>query len=225
MSSNEASITSVARLAAAKGDGDYAFALIKDLVANGGLPRLRTYSPALLYFCENLEDGKAYEVEEHMDRMNVSLEEAEMAALLKVSAEVGKEERVYRYLHKLRGSVRCVSKETAKIIENWFSGEKGSAVGNGVEYSATEIREAVSKNGGGWHGLGWVGRGKWVVRRANVEETGRCCCCGEQLACVDIDEIETEKFANSVAALAMEREAKLNFSDFQVREDHMYICV
>ncbi|XP_021901421.1 proteinaceous RNase P 2 [Carica papaya] len=155
MSSNEASITSVARLAAAKGDGDYAFALIKDLVANGGLPRLRTYSPALLYFCENLEDGKAYEVEEHMDRMNVSLEEAEMAALLKVSAEVGKEERVYRYLHKLRGSVRCVSKETAKIIENWFSGEKGSAVGNGVEYSATEIREAVSKTDEG--GMGWVG--------------------------------------------------------------------
>ncbi|KAE8037461.1 hypothetical protein FH972_010048 [Carpinus fangiana] len=183
---NEASITAVARLAAAKGDGEYAFGLVKSM------GKLRTYDPALMCFCENLEAEKAYEVEEHMGVMGVSVEESELAALLKVSAETGRGERVYGYLHKLRNSVRSVGESTVKFIE-----------------------EAVSSNGGGWHGLGWIGKGDWVVKRANVDSAGRCRGCGEQLARVDIDDAETERFAQSVAALAMEREVKANFSEFQ----------
>lgn len=48
-----------------------------------------------------------------------------------------------------------------------------------------------------------------------MEPNGRCCCCGEQLDCVDIDDVETEKFALSVAGLALEREVKANFREFQ----------
>lgn len=66
---NEASITAVARLAAAKGDGDYAFDLVKNIGAYNELPRLRTYDPALFCYCENLDSDKAYEVEEHMGRL------------------------------------------------------------------------------------------------------------------------------------------------------------
>jgi proteinaceous RNase P len=212
---NEASITAVARLAAVKGDGDYAFGLVKSMGKYGIAPRLRTYDPALMCFCENSEAEKAYEVEEHMGVMGVSVEEPELAALLKVSAETGRGERVYGYLHKLRNSVRSVGNSTAKFIEDWFSSGKAREVGE-VNSEVGRVEEAVSRNGGGWHGLGWIGKGDWVVKRANVDSAGRCRGCGEQLACVDIDDAETERFAQSVAALAMEREVNANFREFQV---------
>lgn len=213
---NEASVTSVARLAATKNDGCYAFELIKRMhVEYGVVPRLRTYDPALFCFCENLEAENAYEVEEHMALMGVVLEEQEIAALLKVSAVTGRGERVYQYLHKLRSSVRWVNEETGKIIEDWFCSNYGSEV-KGVNSDMGLLKEAVAKNGEGWHGLGWIGEGNWVMKRGNVHENGQCCCCGEQLACVDIDDAETEKFSQSVAGLAMEREVKANFSEFQV---------
>ncbi|XP_075633056.1 proteinaceous RNase P 2-like [Castanea sativa] len=209
---NEAAITSAARLAAAKGDGDYAFGLVKSMEI---APRLRTYDPALMCFCENLEAEKAYEVEEHMGKVGVSLEEPELAALLKVSSETGNGERVYGYLHKLRNVVRSVGDSTtAKAIEDWFCGEKAREVGE-VNWEVGRVEKAVEKNGGGWHGLGWIGKGDWAVKRANVDLAGRCGGCGEQLACVDIDDAETERFAQSVAALALEREVKANFSEFQ----------
>ncbi|KAG7950580.1 hypothetical protein I3843_13G121500 [Carya illinoinensis] len=211
---NEASITAVARLAAAKGDGEYAFGLIKSMGKYRLAPRLRTYDPALLCFCENLEAEKAYEIEDHMDIMGVSLEEPELAALLKVSASTGREGKVYGYLHKLRNSVRSVSDSTAKVIEDWFCSGKARDVGD-VNWEVGRVEEAVSRSGGGWHGLGWIGKGDWLVKRVNVDSTGRCRGCGEQLGCVDIDDAETERFAESVAALAMEREVKVTFSEFQ----------
>ncbi|KAJ6708118.1 hypothetical protein OIU85_028398 [Salix viminalis] len=142
---------------------------LKNIGAYNELPRLRTYDPALFCYCENLDSDKAYEVEEHMGRMGVGLEEGEIAALLKVSVETRREERVYGYLQKLRKVVRCVREETAKVIEHWFEVFEGS----GVELDA---------------GL---------------------------LVSVDIDDDETERFAESIAGLAMEREVKANFSEFQ----------
>ncbi|ESR54250.1 hypothetical protein CICLE_v10023448mg [Citrus x clementina] len=196
---NEALVTSVARLAASKNDSDYAFELIKRMNNEFNVvPRLRTYDPALFCFCENLEAQKAYE-------------EQEITALLKVSAGTGRVEKVYQYLQKLRSTVRCVNEETGKIIEDWFSGQKV----NGVSCDLGLVKNAVLKNGGGWHGLGWIGQGKWVVKRGSVDESGKCCSCGNQLACVDIDDAETERFAQSVAALAMEQEVKANFSESQ----------
>lgn len=209
---NEASITAVARLAAAKGDGDYAFDLVKNMGVHNELPRLRTYDPVLLCFCDKFEADKAYEVEVHMESMGVSLEETELAALLKVSAETGNEERFYGYLQKLRKTVRCVREETAKIIEDWFQNFEH----NGQELNVGLVREAVTRNGGGWHGIGWIGKGRWVVRRGNVDNDGKCFCCGEHLARIDIDDTETERFAASVAGLAMEREVKAYFNEFQV---------
>ncbi|KAI4334260.1 hypothetical protein L6164_018971 [Bauhinia variegata] len=214
ISPNEASVTAIARIAAAKGDGEYAFELVKNIGKYKVVPRLRTYDPALFCFCEHLDAEKAYEVEEHVNAVGVSLEEEQLAALLKVSAEKGREERVYGYLHKLRSSVRVVSESTAKVIEDWFHSAKASEVGE-LNMDVGRVREEILRNGGGWHGLGWIGKGNWVVRRANVDPDGHCCCCREQLVCVDIDDEETEKFAQSIAALAMEREVKANFSEFE----------
>ncbi|KAK7261226.1 hypothetical protein RIF29_27531 [Crotalaria pallida] len=212
---NEATVTAVARLAAAKGDGDYAFELVKSIGEYKALPRLRTYDPALFCFCEHLDADKAYEVEEHMKMLGVGLEEAELAALLKVSAENGRADKVYEYLHKLRSTVRCVSESTALIIEDWFCSSRGCEVVGEVNLDAGRVKEGILRHGGGWHGLGWVGKGDWIVRKTSVDDEGHCCSCNEKLVCVDIDDEETEKFAQSVAALAMEREVKANFSDFQ----------
>lgn len=214
---NEASITAVARLAAAKGDGDYAFELVKGMRGQTGVqPRLRSYDPALYRFCDNLEADKAYEVEEHLTRAQLNVEESELAALFRVSAETGRGKRVYDYLHKLRKCVRWVNEDTAKAIESWFCGVRAGDETENVNYVESAIKDAVLRNGGGFHGLGWVGKGKWVVKRGTVDSSGVCGSCGETLACVDIDDAETERFAHSLSALALEREAKVNFSEFQV---------
>lgn len=133
----------------------------------------------------------------------------------KVSAESGREKKVYEYLHKLRAAVRGVNGSTAEIIESWFNGEKAAMVGL-VNWDEDEVKEAILTNGGGWHGLGWLGTGKWIIQRSSVASDGRCCACDQQLTCVDIDRAETEKFAQSVASLAMEREVQSNFKEFQV---------
>lgn len=214
---NEASVATVARLAAANGDGNRAFELVKNIGNYNVVPRLRTYDPALFCFCEFLDADKAYEVEEHMNSVGVSLEEAEIAALLNVSAKKGRVERVYRYLHMLRSVVRCVGESTAAVIEEWFRSNEAQGVGE-VGLDLERVKEGVLKNGGGWHGLGWVGKGDWVVCRTSVSGDGICCGCGEQLVCVDIDDEEMDKFAKSIAALAVEREVKANFSEFQVSD-------
>lgn len=211
---NEASITAVARLAAVKGDGDYAFELVKSLGKYNFAPRLRTFDPALFCFCDHLEADKAYEVEKEMGAAGVSLEEQELAALLKVSVKKGRAERVYEYLHKLRSSVRCVSESTSQIIEDWFQSAEASEVGE-LNLDTRQVKDGIGRNGGGWHGQGWIGKGNWAVCKANIDANGHCCCCHEQLACVDINDDETEKFAQSVAALALEREVKENFREFQ----------
>ncbi|VFQ94162.1 unnamed protein product [Cuscuta campestris] len=208
---NEATVTSVARLAAANNDGDAAFELAKGV---GYAGRLRTYGPALFCFCGNGDADKAYKVEEQMVSIGLQLEEPELSALLKVSVERGIEENVYKYLHKLRMAVRGVSEMTAEIIESWFRGEV--AVKSGLlEWDANQMKEMIARNGGGWHGLGWLGKGNWVVQRSNIASDGRCLTCSELLVCVDIDRADTEMFAHSVASLAIERESQSSFKEFQ----------
>eukprot|EP00262_Sarcandra_glabra_P013306 TRINITY_DN3654_c0_g1_i1.p1 TRINITY_DN3654_c0_g1~~TRINITY_DN3654_c0_g1_i1.p1 ORF type:complete len:254 (+),score=38.56 TRINITY_DN3654_c0_g1_i1:94-762(+) len=176
-------------------------------------PKLRSYGPALLAFCRKMEAEKAYAVEEHMSSMGVVLEEPEISSLLMVSAELGREDKVYMYLQKLRNRVRCVITSTAEIIQNWFRSGVASEVGCS-HWDSGRVKDAILKNGGGWHGLGWLGKGKWEVFQSTVSSEGLCGC-GEQLDCVDIDRMETEKFAESIALLAMEREVKSNFREFQ----------
>ncbi|MFS7915405.1 putative ribonuclease P [Helianthus anomalus] len=211
---NEATITAVSRLAAANNDADYSFELVKSLGNYNVKPRLRTYDAALFCYVKLLDAEKAYAVENDMVSLGLCLEEPEISALLKVSVEVADAEKVYGYLHKLRAGVRCVGEETVAVIERWFSGRVGEGVGCGV---GEGVKEVMVKNGGGWHGLGWLGKGKWVVQRTSVGLDGGCCGCGERLACVDIGKEDTEKFAQSVVALAVEREKRSNFTQFQIK--------
>ncbi|CAH9138123.1 unnamed protein product [Cuscuta epithymum] len=210
-SPNEATATSVARLVAANNDGDTAFELAKG-VGNGG--KLRTYGPALFCFCRNGEADQAYQVEEQMESIGLQLEEPELCALFKVSVEKENQANVYNYLHKLRKAVRGVSEMTAEIIEGWFRGEVASMSGL-LKWDANQVKEMLVRNGGGWHGLGWLGKGKWAVQRTSIASDGQCLTCSEQLVCVDIAREETETFAYSVSSLAMERESQSNFKEFQ----------
>ncbi|KAL8255666.1 hypothetical protein R6Q59_030733 [Mikania micrantha] len=218
---NEATITAVSRLAASKDDADYSFKLVKSLIKYNEKPRLRTYDPALFCYVKKLDAQMSYMVEKDILAMGLCLEEPEIAALLKVSAEVGDADKVYEYLHKLRLGVRCISESTAEIIQNWFRGEKGKKVGGGlVDWDMGRVKDVILKNGGGWHGLGWVGGGEWVVQRTTVDSGGCCCACEEQLACVDLGREDTEKFAQSVIELAVEREKRSNFIQFQEWLEH-----
>ncbi|KAG6417873.1 hypothetical protein SASPL_120070 [Salvia splendens] len=73
---NEATLTAVARLAAANGDGDYAFDLAKSVMKQCAAPKLRTFTPALNCFCGAGAADKAYEVEEHVVSAGPQMERA-----------------------------------------------------------------------------------------------------------------------------------------------------
>ncbi|KAL3538606.1 hypothetical protein ACH5RR_001972 [Cinchona calisaya] len=211
---NEATFTSAARLAAAKEDPEMAFDLVKRMKSCGIVPKLRSYGPALFGFCKKVMPDKAFEVDAHMIENGVLAEEEEFLALLRLSSQEKLVERVYEMMHRMRVAVRQVSEETAGVVEDWF--RSGSAAEVGVEkWDVEKVKEGVVKGGGGWHGQGWLGKGKWRVVRTEMEENGVCRSCGEKLVCIDIDPRETENFANSVAKLACEREVRADFVKFQ----------
>ncbi|GFY98359.1 proteinaceous RNase P 3 [Actinidia rufa] len=211
---NEASLTSVARMALAMGDGDMAFDTVKQMKALGINPRLRSYGPALSAFCNCGDVDKAFAVEEHMLEHGVHPEEPELEMLLRVSVEAGRSDKVYLLLHKLRTGVRKVSPSTADLLEKWFKSKIASKVGK-RKLDQRLLKEAIENGGGGWHGQGWLGKGKWTVSRSSVGGDGLCKSCSEKLATIDLDPTETEKFAESVASIAAQREKNSSFQKFQ----------
>ncbi|KAI3945220.1 hypothetical protein MKX01_034981 [Papaver californicum] len=211
---NEAALTSVARLAMSIGDGEMAFQMVNKMKELGINPRLRSYGPALFTFCNKGDVEKAFKVEGHMLENGVYPEGPELEALLKVSVETGTADKVYHVLQKLRSSVRKVSVSTADLIEKWFGSKAASRVGK-RKWDQRLILEAVKNGGGGWHGQGWLGKGSWAVKRTYVGADGYCEGCGEKLVTIDLDPIETENFAKSVASIAMKREKNSSFQRFQ----------
>lgn len=213
---SEAALTSISRMAMSMGNGDMAFQIVKKIKSLGLTLRLRSYDPALFTFCNNGDLDKAFEVENHMLDSNVDPEEPELRALLKLSIKARRSEKVYYLLQKLRTTVRQVSPSTAELIEMWFKSLDASRVGKRKLDSKLVVR-AMENGGGGWHGLGWLGKGKWSVARTQIDSNGLCHECGEKLVAIDIDPIKTENFSRSVASIAAKREKdSFNFEDFQV---------
>ncbi|PIN18156.1 Ribonuclease P [Handroanthus impetiginosus] len=186
---NEATFTSVARMAMVFGDGDMAFDVVKQMKEYGINPRLRSYGPALAIFCNNGDVENAFKVEKHMLEHGVHPEEPELEALLKAIVEAGKSDKVYFVLHKLRTTVRQVSPSTADLIERWFKSKVAPR--------------------------GWLGKGKWTVCRSNVDSDGLCKSCGEKLVTIDLDPVETDLFAESLASIAAQGEKNSSFQKFQ----------
>ncbi|GAB4833636.1 Proteinaceous RNase P 1, chloroplastic/mitochondrial, variant 3 [Ancistrocladus abbreviatus] len=211
---NESTFTSLARLAASKEDPKLAFDLVGQMKSSGIPPKLRSYEPALFGFCKKGDADKAYEVDAHMIESGVVAEEPELSALLKVSVDAQRDDKVYEMLHRLRASVRQVSEVTAGIVEDWFKSEIADKVGV-QNWDVGKVKEGVLKGGGGWHGQGWLGSGRWRVVRTQMDERSVCCSCGEKLVCIDIDPRETENFSSALATLACEREVKADFVQFQ----------
>ncbi|KAH9608418.1 hypothetical protein KSS87_021352 [Heliosperma pusillum] len=211
---NEAALTSVARMAMAMDNGDMAFDMVKQMKSMGITPKLRSYGPALSVFSSNGELEKAFAVEKHMLENGVHPEELELEALLKVSIQSGKADKVYYVLHKLRPMVRSVSPSTAELIEKWFRSREASRVGK-RKWDKTILAKTIENVGGGWHGQGWLGSGKWTVSRTSIAGDGLCRCCGEKLALIDLDPEETERFADSVASIAIKKDRNLSFQKFQ----------
>ncbi|XP_020596733.1 proteinaceous RNase P 1, chloroplastic/mitochondrial [Phalaenopsis equestris] len=211
---NEATFTTLVRLAAARGDPDLAFQFIKTMSAAGITPRLRSYGPALFGFCEKGDVEKAQELEAHMVEAKVAAEELELAALFRLNSELGRGEDVYRLLHRMRAELRMVSETTAELIEGWFNSVQ--AAGFGLhEWDVEMVNKGVLTGGGGWHGQGWLGKGQWSVGRSEMDKEGVCRRCRDRMMSIDIDPVETEVFARSLAELASQKEAKADFTGFQ----------
>lgn len=183
--------------------------------------RLRSYGPALYTYCKLKDVDNAFEVDKHMAAAGVALEEMELKALLKLSADAGLEDKVYALLHRLRTMVRELSPSTVEVIQQWFQSSSAAHAGsaNWDTLPGPEIVKAATECcGGGWHGLGWLGKGAWTVKPSILDKGGVCHECGEQLVTIDIDPKETEMFAESLSTLACQREARNNeFKKFQVR--------
>nr|XP_040250886.1 proteinaceous RNase P 1, chloroplastic/mitochondrial-like [Aegilops tauschii subsp. strangulata] len=212
---NEATLTSLARLAAAGRDPAMAFSVVRRMAAAGIPPRLRSYSPALFAYCYARDADGAAEVEADMNARAVVPEETELAALLRVNADTGRADEVYRVLHRTRTLVRQVCEATAQVVEAWFRSD--AAAEAGVEkWDARKVREGVVKGGGDWHGQGWLGKGQWDVGRSEMDKNGTCQRCGEKLVCIDIDPSEAESFSKSLTELACKREVRDDFVRFQV---------
>ncbi|XP_059591671.1 proteinaceous RNase P 1, chloroplastic/mitochondrial isoform X3 [Vitis vinifera] len=211
---NEATFTSAARLACAMEDPEMAFNLVKQMKSCGIPPKLRSYGPPLFGFCKKGDANRAYEVDAHMVESGVVAEEPELCALLGLSVESRWVDQVYEMMHRLRASVRQVSESTAEVVERWFNSEDAAGVGE-ENWDVGKVREGVVKGGGGWHGQGWLGKGKWKVGRTEMDEAGVCQSCGEKLVGIDIDPRETENFASSLTKLACQREVKADFVQFQ----------
>lgn len=214
---NEASFTSLARFAAMREDPETAFEVVRRMKVSGIAPRLRSYWPALEGFCGKGMAERVYEVDGHMRESGVVAEEPELRCVLRVSVDAKRGDKVYEVLHRLRETVRQVGEDTARILEEWFGSEAGGEVGL-RRWDKEMVRKGVAKGGGGWHGQGWLGTGKWNVVRTQMDDAGVCCCCcREKLVCIDIDPKETEDFASSVSTLAHEKEMKTmtGFVQFQ----------
>ncbi|KAK8914279.1 hypothetical protein KSP39_PZI024334 [Platanthera zijinensis] len=154
------------------------------------------------------------EVEKHMMEIGITPEEHELEALLRASVEAGRGEKVYHLLHKLRTIVSKVSPSTADAIDAWFRSSTAVRVGK-RKWDNQAIKQAMENGGGGWHGLGWLGKGKWNVVPTRVDGEGVCLCCGEKLVSVDLDPVETESFAECVESIVIKKERNSNFEKFQ----------
>ncbi|XP_078438848.1 uncharacterized protein LOC144709242 isoform X2 [Wolffia australiana] len=141
-------------------------------------------------------------------------EEEELLALLKVAVETKDKDKVYYAMQRLRGVKGGVSEETGEVIERWFKSSVAGRMGK-RNWDEERVKKAVASGGGGWHGLGWLGRGNWAVNRAFVGGDGVCGRCGERLVALDLDPVETESFARSVADVALKRESNSTIQQFQ----------
>ncbi|CAH2059812.1 unnamed protein product [Thlaspi arvense] len=127
---------------------------------------------------------------------------------------VAKDDPEMAFDMRLRDLVRQVTKSTFDTIEEWFKTEAAAKAG-AEKWDVKKIKDGVVSGGGGWHGQGWLGTGRWNVTRTEMDENGVCKCCKEKLVCIDINPVETENFAASLTRLACEREVKSNFNQFQ----------
>jgi hypothetical protein len=117
---NEATLTSVARLAAATRDPAMAFSVVRRMPQAGIPPRLRSYGPAFFAYCDAKDADGASQVEAHMDASAVVPAEPELAALLRVNADNARADELYRLLHRTRALVRQVCDTTAQVVRPGF---------------------------------------------------------------------------------------------------------
>ncbi|PSC70853.1 pentatricopeptide repeat [Micractinium conductrix] len=190
---NEMCFTAMARLAAARGDADRAFALAQETLEHGIAPKLRSYSPALIAFAEAGNANKAFEVDAAIAAQQLDLTEAEFARLLQAAAAAPSPwGRAASVLRRIGGELTVLQPDTLARVRALFASAGAAAAGDAASDGA----------GGGWD-----------VGATTISPTGVCVSCAGQLAALDMSGDELVAFAEGIAAIAERQEKRPN--DFQ----------
>ena len=188
----EITYTTMARLAAAVGHPDEAFAYARELLKKNVVTRLRSFAPALIGYAEQGLVNEAFEVDEAIRGAGLELGEAELGRLMQVSAHGASWHMVSGVLHRLSSDFTVLRTSTMSRIRQYFASE--AAI------------EALPFGSGAFT--------KWSWRDAEVDnETGECLAGGGFLKAIDLDQSEFAAFANGIATIAERHEKRPQ--DFQ----------
>ncbi|CAI0543338.1 unnamed protein product [Linum tenue] len=149
----------------------------------------------------------AFDMVKQMTQLGINPKLRSYAPALSSFCEIGDVEKAFCVeKHMLEHGVSPEAPELEALLRASVEARKWNEV---------DIKEAVENGGGGWHGQGWLGKGKWRVSFTSIGPDASCRCCGEKLATIDLDPVETENFAESVASIAVKRDKDSSFMKFK----------
>ncbi|KAL3586280.1 hypothetical protein D5086_013147 [Populus alba] len=158
----------------------------------------------------------AFEMVKQMDALGINPKLRSYGPALSVFCSSGDIDRAfYVEKHMLEHGVYPEEPELKALLRVSVEGGKGDKAASRVGKTKWDVKEAIENGGGGWHGQGWLGKGKWTVSYTSVGLDGICKYCGQKLTTIDLDAVETEKFAESVASIAIKRDRDSSFQRFQ----------
>ncbi|EFN56261.1 hypothetical protein CHLNCDRAFT_145111 [Chlorella variabilis] len=202
---NEMCYTAQARLAAADGDADRAFAVAQasraapspplppEMVAAGVAPKLRSFTPALIAYAEAGECAKAFEVDAAIAAHQLDLGEPEFGRLVQAAAAGASWAAALGVLRRIGAELTTLQPASLARVAALFASPTAARAFEGVP-----------------------GGGRWEVGPAAVDGAGRCSRCGGRLAALDLSGEELRQFAQGIAAIAERQERRPNdFKQFK----------
>ncbi|XP_024519183.1 proteinaceous RNase P 1, chloroplastic/mitochondrial-like isoform X1 [Selaginella moellendorffii] len=122
---------------------------------------------------------------------------------------------VYAELIRLRAAGKPLSQLSYDGIDRWFKSDTAAFAGQrSAEPGRAQVASALESNGSVFHGLGWLGRGRWNVHTTTIDDAGVCRRCHEQLSTYKTDAQEADKFARHMVNLASKSVHRLHFDMF-----------
>ncbi|KAL4853023.1 Proteinaceous RNase P 2 [Chlorella vulgaris] len=191
----EMSYTALARMAAAGGDADGAFALVQEMLAAGITPKLRSFTPALVAYAEAGNCDKAFEVDAAITAQHLDLGEPEFCRLLQAAAAGTSWQRAQGVLQRIGSELTVLQPATLDLVRALFASPAAAA----ADADSTSPASAAGS--------------RWEVAPTTLSAEGVCATCGGKLAALDLSAEELVAFSQGIASIAERMEKRPN--DFQ----------